>query len=748
MKICSNCHTENNSDSVFCKKCGKKFKKETDLSKVVLLVGVFLVLFSSMFFGILNWKQMDNLFRLLFFLFETCLFYLMSLALKKVSNPTSRIFFIIGLLLTPFTLSLVPYYNLIPSILNNEALIYSYLAIIYFITFIAYILINIKFKGKILNYLSLLSLLISFIFISLIFSKNLSVIGLLITIYMFVLNVLYRFKMFNDNKAYYNFSMIITFTLIPLLIFNFLQDGLFNIIINIITMIIYMIDSYVKMHFNKNSIMFGFAPFIFQLLSFLLIGTIFTNEYLAITLMLLINIVLYFITIIFKNKVFSIITLVLTVIMSLSLSLMCLILPNYIMLVLVGIISIIFNLTILILKKYNFVHFFITLNVLFTVIGLNSWLYNFDRLVIIGFLSIVYLIIYLVLKLIKNKYDFVYLIIMLVIGFVSIPMCLYSDFNIIKLIICMLFAISYVLINIFKEHISLRVIWFVILNGLILVLFNNIYYSLLTISIFTIIVCILLQKATKFNFKPHLLYAEIVVFIITLFNSMNSNMIALFVNVLAFVLGYLSLVNFHNKKAWKIPYIMAGLLYLIKLVGLVVEPIVISSIISIIIVLIIIVSMYLLDRFNSKELVIISLVSLFPYYRLIESLSVYQSELYLIPFIIYAIILLFVIKWKNNTNRNIFILVPFFIFSLLLLVMNNGGTTSTIIDIIFTVCYIIIGLVKKYNLLIYFAIGVLVFTIVIQLFTVLNSMMAIISLLVMGFILIFVAVIFSTKKKD
>ena len=187
MKICSKCSHENKDESIFCTKCGSKLKKDIDLTKIVLLVGVFLVMFSSIFFGVLNWENMNNLFRLLFFLFETCLFFLMSLALKKVSNKISRIFFVIGLILTPFTLSMVPYYNIIPSIFYNEALIYLYLAIIYLLTFVAYLFINIKFKGKILNYLGLLSLLLSFVFASFIFNKNIVFTGLLITLYMAML---------------------------------------------------------------------------------------------------------------------------------------------------------------------------------------------------------------------------------------------------------------------------------------------------------------------------------------------------------------------------------------------------------------------------------------------------------------------------------------------------------------------------------------------------------------------------------
>lgn len=749
MKICSNCKSKNNDDSIYCTNCGRKFKKEADLTKIVLLVGVFLVLFSSIFFGILNWENMNNLFRFLFFCFETCLFFIMSLALKKVSNMTSRIFFVIGLVLTPFTLSLVPYYNLVPSILYNEALIYLYLAIIYLLTFVSYILINIKFKGKILNYLSLLSLLTSFIFASLIFNKNTVFIGLLVTLYMLVINILSRFKLFNENKAYYNFSVIVSFLLIPLLVFNFLKQETFEIIINIITLVIFMADTYLKLIFNKKSIMHFFAPFMFQLLSLILFCNIFReSDTLAILSLSIFNIALYFVTLLFKNKMFSITTLVLTHIMLAFLTLLCLILPNNVMLLVVSLLALGYNLSLLIIKKYNFTHIFITLNVLFSIIGLNALLYNFGALIIIAFLLILYLIIYLVLNLINNKYDFIYLIIMLVIGFIG--MIIMADdpkFSVIKLIVLLTFVIGYILINILKEHVSIRIIWFVILNLLTIAVFNNMYYSLLAISIFTIVAGIILQKTTKLNFKPYILYAEIVAFIITLFNTMDYSIYSLFINVLAFILGYIGLINFHNKKPWKIAYIMVGLLYITKLLGVIIEPVVIYSLIAIIIDLIIIISMYLLDRFNSKELVIISLVTLIPYFNLVSGLETNLYELYLIPFVVYHIVVLFIIKWKNETNRNVYILIPFFLVALLF-IATNSGVVSTIIDAVFAVSYMIIGLVKKYNLLIYFSIGVLVFTILFKIFTVLNSMAAIIALLVVGFILIFVAVFYSTRKKD
>ena len=747
MKICSNCRKENKDDAVFCTGCGRKFKKEVDITKIVLLVGVFLVLFSSIFFGVLNWNNMNNLFRLLFFCFESCLFFLMSLALKKVSNVTSRIFFVIGLVLTPFTLALVPYYNLIPNILYNEALIYTYLAVLFLLTYAAYILINFKFKGKILDYLAYFSLLFSIICGVGIFTSSLSILALVLVLYMLALTVVSKFLA--TNRVYYVFSLILSFLLIPLLTTVFIYKGDIEIVMSILIFVLFMTDSYLKMIFNKKSIMHFFAPFMLQFLSFVLICNVFgSSDTIAVIILAVINIAFYFVTLVFKNSMFSIVTLILTHIMLAFLTIYTLIAGNNIALVIISLLALAYNLGLLIAKKYNFAHIFITLNVLFAVIGLNGWLYNFSSLIIVAFLLIIYLIIYLVLKLIKNKYDFIYLIIMLAIGLVSIFMQIDTPFNAIRLIICITFVIGYILINIFKENVALRIIWFIILNGIMLVLFNNAYYGLLAVSIFTIISNVIFEKVLKLNCKPYILYAEIVIFVVTLFNTMHYNLIALYVNVLAFVLGYLCVVNFHNKKPWKIAYIMVGLLYITKLLGVIIEPVVIYSLIAILIDLIIIVSLYLLDRFNSKELVIISLVTLFPYYALLGmGLRATVDELYLIPFVVYHVILTFVIKWKVNSNRNVFILIPFFLFAIVFLFINSG-VVSTIIDAVYAVTYMIVGLVKRYNLLVFLSIGYLVLAILFQIFTVLNSMAAIVALLIVGFILIFVAVFYGMKKKD
>ena len=84
MKNCNHCGKKISDDMKFCAHCGHKITKETDISKVVLLVGVFVVLFSSFAFGIVSWSSMTELYKILFFAFETILFFALSFALKKL----------------------------------------------------------------------------------------------------------------------------------------------------------------------------------------------------------------------------------------------------------------------------------------------------------------------------------------------------------------------------------------------------------------------------------------------------------------------------------------------------------------------------------------------------------------------------------------------------------------------------------------------------------------------------------------
>ena len=405
MKYCNNCGKKITENANYCENCGSKIKKEVDIFKVVLLVGVFVVLFSSFAFGIVSWESMSNLFRLLFFAFETFLFFILSLALKSVSKNTSRVFFIIGLIMVPYTLSLLPYYSLLPSYFNLGAGLYIYLALIYLISFIIYLLINIKFKSNIVNYLSLILLLMSFISASYIFNKNISLTMLFIVCYVIVINVLSLLNIFNDKfkKVLSVFSLVLGLVIVPILIYTFTRVGEINTFVNILTFILYMVDSFFKLSLNKNSVLRGFNPFTLSILSYTLIASN-LNNYLNILLyaLTIVFILLYYLSLLFDSKLYSITSLIMSYFIFFIVLCVGFMYGSYFALFICTIIMLIFNISLILILKYNFVHIIIPINIIFTVISLCNAFFDITGLSIVTFLIILYLVCYLLFKLVNN----------------------------------------------------------------------------------------------------------------------------------------------------------------------------------------------------------------------------------------------------------------------------------------------------------------------------------------------------------
>ena len=213
MKYCTNCGQKLEENDKYCTGCGSKVIKEKEPQNYILILGVFLVLFASFLFGFLSWKIMVPELRITFFAVECVLFFGLSYILKKAATKFDRLFFIIGLILIPYTLSLVPYYGLISSYLASGTGLYVYLAICYFLTTVIYLMINSKFKSVVLNYLSIVSLLISFICTALIFNNSEQIITVSILAYLLMLHVLSYVKIFSEKfrKILMNFSVIASY---------------------------------------------------------------------------------------------------------------------------------------------------------------------------------------------------------------------------------------------------------------------------------------------------------------------------------------------------------------------------------------------------------------------------------------------------------------------------------------------------------------------------------------------------------
>lgn len=748
MKYCPKCGNQLKTDEKFCRKCGSKIKVEKDIGKIILFLGVFLVIFSSFVFGIISWNNYGDLFKILFFAFETVLFFGLSFALRKIGEKTSKAFFIIGLFLIPYTLTLIPIYNIVK--FSSSASIYIYLAILYFITSIFYLLVNIKFKNIFVNYMSLIALLISFVNLGLIFNSH-QIIALLIISYIVIINLLSKIKLFNDKFRIVlkNASLIFGLLAVPYYIYVFGSTNsdkfeLLPLIFNCITFVLILFDIFFKLY-NKSKVLDVVGPFILSITSLVFIASSLSKfDNMFVYVVAGFACVLYFVSLLYKNNVLKITSLISFYLTIAFLLLGCSMLPSSFELFIVALIALISNIVILNINKYPFVHFIIALCLLFTVSAfINNYFtltYNISGLIC----SITFMIIYILLKLFNSKYSFFYLICSCFVSFINI----FADNNLyISLINSLVILISFVLTYAFEEHVSLRVITYILLNISLIVAFDNFYYTALAIGGVTLFSGLLLNKFTKYNLKPYILYSEILILIITLFNSMNYPIYVLFINIFIFSVAYLALLKFHNKTPYRLLYIIACLITVERIVYTLINVNVIASLIAIILVLILVIVMYLMDTDNSVNLTIVSVVVLYPYYRLISEFTTDIFELYVLPFIIYDIILTTIIKFKQEIARRLWTIIPLSIMAYIFLI-SSKEVVPIIIDFAFALLFIIIGLVRKYNLMIYFGIVFIVLILLFKMFTIVNSAAIIITILILGLTLIGIALFTELKKKN
>lgn len=772
MNFCTNCGKKIKKTDKFCTGCGGKIvsnedKKRVDDKKnqnIILLLGIFLVLFATFALGIISWKNMGNLLRLLFFAFECILFFILSFVIKLLTgNKIHRFFFVVGMILVPYTLTLIPYYGFLTDYFNKGPGLYIYLAIIYLIIFGIYLIINKKFNSRVVDFLSLISLFISFISTALIFNNNISIIALLISIYIVALYLLSLLKIFEDSfkKMMKIFVYVLYSAFFIFAIFSLSNNKVMvDCIINIITFIIFIVIGCLITYNNEKNGFSIVTPIFNSILTiFFVFGTIdsFTkidykwinNDMMMVFSLSIIPFIIYFISVVMNNKLLNITTLIVTCfgeILALTISS---IIEHHVLTLVITILLLLFTIFNIYIQKRKWMNYVIPFNIFFIISSICDLTFNPAFIYELLCSALAFLIIYIILKKIKSKYALTYLISSYALAMISMYNFGY-EFNIINFGIIFILLLVFVLSYVYKESIGISIASFVSLNiGSILIYLNidhTLYYGLLTISSLTIIFSLLISKLKKVDLKSYILYSEIVIFIITLTNSMRLPNYILFINVLIYVLGFIGLILYHNKKWWRLSYILLGLLTVTRIIYTIIDPIVIASIISILLILIILTIIYLLDVEKNITIAILSLILLYPYYMLIGNTFSTISQLYLIPFLVYTIVFTEIIKFKDPDAKKALTLIPISIISYFFIVLGNG-VSSIIINLCVSLIYIILGLYRKYNYLLYFGVIFIIATLVIKLFTVLNSIAVVILLIVIGFVLIGISLFVEFKKK-
>ena len=771
MNFCTSCGAKIKKNDLFCTKCGTKILTKEEIKQkedkkrlnVILMLGVFLVLFSTFALGIFSWKSLGSILKVSFFGFECLLFFGLSLLLKKTTESKFyRVFYVIGLILIPYTLSLIPYYGLLSDYFNKGPGVYVYLAIIYFISFIIFLLLNHSFKSQVVNFISLLLLLASFIFCALIFNNNFIIYGLIITLYTTFIFVLSHVKLFSDSfrkimKIFVYVLMIIDFMYLIVCFIN--NELLFDKIINSISLILYLGTGYFIINKNeKNGFSIAF-PFLFSILSLTFIYSFIqhtnyynANDYDSMYRLLgtsLITLILFFISLCIDNKPFKDVTFVITYIILAFIYLIGISTEIYLGTFILTIIVLLVNLFNIFILKKNYVNNFIAINTFLSVYSLSKLTINLNISYIAIIISFIFLLVYSILKIKKNKYSISYLLTTLILDSILI-FSIFEKFDIYNIGIIFVFLAIFVLSNIFKEDLPFKIVSFIMLNISSISFFsttgNPLYYGLLTMSGLTLVFSLLINKYRKIDVKQYILYSEIVIFVITLLNNLHFPSYILFINVFVYAIGYMSLIKFFNYKWWRLSYILLGLFTITRIINILVEPIVIASILSIVIILIILTIMYLLEMENNISLTLLSLIILYPYYNLVINTYADVSQLYLMPVVIYTIVFTEVIKFKDSEDKKAFTIIPLTAVSIAFVIVGEG-VSAIICNVCISLVYIILGLYRKYNYLLYFGVIFIIATLIVKLFTVLNSLLVVILLIIIGFILIGTALFVELKKK-
>ena len=189
MKYCTKCGNKLEETSKFCTKCGnptnlglekiqkeKEIKKEESNEKLLLKLGVGLIIMASIIFAFVTWDEASGIFKVCFLLIESLIFVSIAVAAKKLgSNNSCKAFLLIGMLLLPIVMLLIPEYGLISSYIVSGAGLYVYLSICTLICIILYIISYKYVKSNVYLYLNCFLINMFILFFMLIYfwrSKN------------------------------------------------------------------------------------------------------------------------------------------------------------------------------------------------------------------------------------------------------------------------------------------------------------------------------------------------------------------------------------------------------------------------------------------------------------------------------------------------------------------------------------------------------------------------------------------------
>lgn len=775
MKYCIRCGNKLKDDSKFCTKCGnptslgiEKIKKDNEIKReisnenLLLKVGVSLIILSSIIFAFIVWKDVSDIFKVCFLSFESLIFFIISLVSKKIGSSNSyKSFWFIGAILIPIVLILIIYYNLTIEYFLKGAGLYVYLSICCAICTVIYIVSYKYTKSNIYLYLNcfLLNMFVLFVMLSFnldkYFNGNADLVFAIIILFNLILSVLCLIKKNNKySHIYINYMKLSILIYIPFIIEYTVYDSS-NIITIIMNNIMYLINCYIIVIYNKNSIYNNFIPFILTTIFLVFVNTIFDNyNNMALYFSSLTLLLIFFISYLLDIKSFKIVTFIINI-LSFIYILSCSMSYNYIVTLVISFLLIVTSLFILKIEESREIkdtinNIILPILVYFLVSSLISSIMITKSIYIIIVSSLVYSIIYAFLLIKKNKnasiYEwFSYIFLMFaIIGSIM-------DYNKLASIITEILCIYYLIFKMLfdnQKHIINYLFSLSILN-LILVFVNfniKLYYTLLIMSLLLMIID--LKNKSKNNNILYI-FGVILLIIASLFNFNNYNIFGLLFNLVLYILVYIK--SFRKKDInfiFKFIYVILGLFIVTKTIMSLIDQIFISSLISLIVSIIILITMFLAEEDSDKRILSYTIYLIYPFDIVINNIDIiseYSSLIFSLLLTIYVFI--FLEKILNVKRNDKIILELLWLTFIFLRFMSITDIINIIYLLVLSIALVFIGIKTKRSAFIYYGSITLIINAFIQFIQLNTSLAVAITLLALGIILVLYVLIKEIKKE-
>lgn len=759
MNYCTNCGNKLKENSNFCTSCGKPTKnelekikakkqeeKEKRKDKTILWLGTLLVIVASIIFAFTNWENMERVFKIVFLIVESLIFFIISFVYKKLNNESScKVMWFLGTIFIPIILNLVAEYELFGNYLSYSGSgIFVYLALSSFICTVMYYLSYKFIKSNVFLYLGHIFLYLVIVFtlyafkLDIVLENN----NLILIILSFINLIIIVLNIFIKNRS---INIFMSFIMLVLFFITIIYFGISyydsTTIFLLFTYIFEIASLFILIKVSKKNFIIYLYPIFIYLLSTQAITQL--NFYnLQVYILILVSILLYLILRSINNKAINIISFILLLIISYS----SLINANA---------NIILSCSIILLGLYIFIikcnigrvessisEILLPVNIYLIISSLFDLFVSVKPELILLISSIICFTIFNIFDE-KNKKDNLnkvfeisaYILVLISSFIIILFKSTLTSFMLNEFLWIYYFLYAFIKKKKKAESISMFSISIANLILCSISLDIKLYYVILTISTILTVIYILSNRIGFKNKNLLIYFSYSFIILLSLFNIKEYSMFAFMCNILLYVILY----YIYNKRE-KIPFIfkyiftLLGFILIYRLFDYFIDKEVIANLFTLITYIIIIISMYLLEIDSDRKITCYIPVITIPYINLVNNVDIFSDiKIELIAMLI--ILLTMIIFEKIRPFKDTKLDDIFEVIVLIIIYLSIAQETITF-NYIVSALYLFYGIIKKTDIFVTLGIVLILLSTLINLIQAFSTLATIFVILVIGISLI------------